>query len=502
MFFEKKIEERSQKKECFWMVVMALLMVSCIKDPAPSTKPFQLLKEKEKISVGTDCVTLIGEYAYSGVIDGMKLRVSDEEHLYGSDDYEVTLNGNSFFVEVTGLQPSTLYYYKYIVDYGSVTDWYSDIYTFTTASDEIHLPVLATVQVTGVGTMAASCLCQVVDDGGAEVTERGACWDTRPHPDNTSHVFANGGGLGEYTVDMTGLEPNTIYYVRAYAKNSKGIGYGEELSFTTQEVLEAPLGCLNGLFTVSEERQVWFSQGNLQYHPLLSEWGFAEYQPLYIGDGNTQIGPDYDGWIDLFGWGTSGFDHGAVCYQPWSTSPDVEKYHAYGSWEYNLNDQTGQADWGYGIEVEEGQEAHPFRTLSSDEWEYLFHERSTASGIRFARAQVGGVNGFLLLPDHWSSSMYYLNNVNQEEASYGSNTMTLATFEDLESNGAVFLPAAGRRTDDEVWDVGSYGWYWSSSAYGERKALSLYFKEDYLGTQSANRSTGCAVRLVYDCPVR
>ena len=52
--------------------------------------------------------------------------------------------------------------------------------------------MLATVQVTGVGTMAASCLCQVVDDGGAEVTERGACWDTRPHPDNTSHVFANG----------------------------------------------------------------------------------------------------------------------------------------------------------------------------------------------------------------------------------------------------------------------------------------------------------------------
>lgn len=140
--------------------------------------------------------------------------------------------------------------------------------------------------------------------------------------------------------------------------------------------------------------------------------------------------------------------------------------------------------------------------MTVEEWEYVFFTRATASGIRFARAQVGGVNGFLLLPDYWSSALYYLNNVNQAEASYGSNTMTLATFEDLESNGVVFLPAAGRRNDDEVWDVGSYGWYWSSSALSERKALSLYFEEDYLGTQSANRSTGCAVRLVYDCPVR
>lgn len=75
MCFKKKIEERSQKKECFWIVVLALLMASCIKDPAPSTSSFQLLKEKEKVTVGTDHVTLIGEYAFSGVVDGMKLRL-------------------------------------------------------------------------------------------------------------------------------------------------------------------------------------------------------------------------------------------------------------------------------------------------------------------------------------------------------------------------------------------------------------------------------------------
>ena len=80
MFFEKK-EDIRKKREVVWMALVMLWMVSCVKDPAPSTKPFQLLKEKEKISVGTDRATLIGEYAYSGLIDGMKLRVGDEEHL-------------------------------------------------------------------------------------------------------------------------------------------------------------------------------------------------------------------------------------------------------------------------------------------------------------------------------------------------------------------------------------------------------------------------------------
>ena len=108
-----------------------------------------------------------------------------------------------------------------------------------------------------------------------------------------------------------------------------------------------PEGALGGLFSVSEGQQVRFSQGNLQYQASTSTWRFAENQTDCIGDGNANIGDAYDGWIDLFGWGTSGFNHGAVCYQPWSSSQDPHDYCAYGNPNDNLYSQTGQADWGY-----------------------------------------------------------------------------------------------------------------------------------------------------------
>ena len=59
-----------------------------------------------------------------------------------------------------------------------------------------------------------------------------------------------------------------------------------------------------GVFSVSADKQVTFSKGNLQYHPSNDEWCFAENQSDYIGKANSNIAADYDGWIDLFGWGT------------------------------------------------------------------------------------------------------------------------------------------------------------------------------------------------------
>ena len=59
-----------------------------------------------------------------------------------------------------------------------------------------------------------------------------------------------------------------------------------------------------GGFSVSAAKQVTFSKGNLQYNPANKEWRFAPSQLDYVGDANTNISPIYNGWIDLFGWGT------------------------------------------------------------------------------------------------------------------------------------------------------------------------------------------------------
>ena len=424
-----------------------------------------------------------------------------EEHLYGSEDHPMAVIGKTYSVEISGLQPGTFYYYAYVVDYGAQTPWQSELYGFTTAEEEISLPTVTTIEIAGVTISAATCLCNVADDGGAEVTERGACWSDRPNPSIASSTYANGTGLGEYEVNLTGLEPATTYYVRAYAKNRKGVNYGEELSFTTLENLVPPFGAVNGLFSIGEGRQVWFSVGNLRYNAANHEWGFAEDQFRCEGESNNNIAEDYTGWVDLFGWSTSGFEHGAVCYQPWSTDLDYTLYFAYGDSDNNLNDQSGQADWGYGVALEEGDElTHPWHTLTDEEWNYLFHGRNTPSGIRFVKANVEGMNGVLVLPDDWSTSAYVLNSINQDGASFTSNTITYSAFSlYLEPNGAVFLPAAGRRSGTEAEEIGVCGYYWSATAASLKRAFSVMFDIDLIDVGTTlSRSRGYSVRLVRD----
>ena len=201
----------------------------------------------------------------------------------------------------------------------------------------------------------------------------------------------------------------------------------------------------------------------------------------------------------MFGWGTSGYNHGANCYQPWSTSQTNSDYYAYGNSSYNLFDQTGQADWGYNAISNGGnQENLGWRTLTTQEWQYLFNTRSTLSGIRYAKANVNNVNGVILLADDWNSSYYTLNSANTSAANYTTNTITATQWATLEQHGAVFLPAAGYRYGTSVNAAGSYGVYWSSSYNDSGSAWNVYFSDSYLyAGNGSRRYYGQSVRLVF-----
>lgn len=102
------------------------------------------------------------------------------------------------------------------------------------------MPTLTTTAVTDVTTTGASTGGNITDDGGAEVTARGVCWGTSANPSVTgTSKTSNGVGTGSFTATITDLTPNTLYYVRAYATNSEGTAYGNEVSFTTDEVVGA-----------------------------------------------------------------------------------------------------------------------------------------------------------------------------------------------------------------------------------------------------------------------
>ena len=353
------------------------------------------------------------------------------------------------------------------------------------------LPTVTTNNVINITATSATCGGYIISDGGFEVTARGVCWSTSQNPTiNDSHT-SDGSGTGSFTSSLNNLSDHTIYYVRAYATNYYGTKYGPQ-----KEFLAKYPGTLSGVFSVSDTQQVCFSQGNLQYQASTNSWLFAANQYDYIGNDNCHISSSYNGWIDLFGWGTSGYNHGAVCFQPYSTSTNQDDYLAYGNDQYNLYDQTGMADWGYNAIVNGGNTTNMWRTLTGDEWTYVFITRSTPSGIRYAFAQVNGVNGIILLPDDWSNSIYNLNNTNTSTVSFATNTITKTNWSILESAGAVFLPAAGYRNGTGLQDV-HMGCYWSAS----RGARAVYFNDGISGSLNPNnldrRNYGQSVRLVW-----
>lgn len=237
-------------------------------------------------------------------------------------------------------------------------------------------------------------------------------------------------------------------------------------------------GKLNGLFSVSKTKKVQFSQGNLQYQASTNTWRFAENQWDFCGKNNENISPTYDDWIDLFGWGTG----------------DNPTKHS-----KNNNDYRSYTDWGESLL---SNSANIWHNLTIEEWEYVFDRRNTDSGIRFVKAVVNNVNGIILFPDDWEVNMYELTNINNSSSSFLSNNISKNDWiGSFETNGAVFLPAAGYREYDITSFINVSGEYWSSSChdYRDNSIYRVFFNNAYLNTCYFHFAcTGLSVRLVSD----
>ena len=266
-------------------------------------------------------------------------------------------------------------------------------------------------------------------------------------------------------------------------------------------------GAIDGKFTINANGdQVYFSQGNLQYFCSITspQWRFAEHQYDYVTFDGDAYSENSNKWIDLFGWGTSGWDNGNICYRPWDTWYDEMGGISYGPHDggYSLTGIYANADWGvYNMISNGGNQAGLWRTLSMDEWAYVFNSRSTTSGILYAKACVNDINGVILLPDDWNISYCDLSSTNTNNSSFNSNVITASQWVILEQHGAVFLPAAGIRSGTLSGNVGSHGCYWSSSFsdYNNSDARAVCLWDLYLSPLgNYGRSTGLSVRLVHD----
>ncbi|MBP5583482.1 MAG: hypothetical protein J6X43_05965, partial [Bacteroidales bacterium] len=260
-------------------------------------------------------------------------------------------------------------------------------------------------------------------------------------------------------------------------------------------------GALLSKFSVGPDKQVVFSQGNLQYRRggehLTAEgtmapgtWRFAEHQFDAVGGevlnekGNDEAGisgnvyyngvkcdnflsvdENYEGWFDLFGYATSGWDNGKNVYQPGQFTDGKSTPS-----DYLIRDLTGankNADWGiYNAISNGGNTPEQWRTLTKEEWLYLIYDRTNASDL-FAPGIIhldapteDGVEymyGIIVLPDDWTScpagcSIVTTKSLSGTTYSYTKgfdisyeyrNEYTEAQWAAMQSYGAIFLPCAG-----------------------------------------------------------
>ena len=252
----------------------------------------------------------------------------------------------------------------------------------------------------------------------------------------------------------------------------KSFGYSVRLVQPYEEPAPAPESKdLTGRFSVAADKQVIFSQGNLQYLCSKSRWQFAGNQYDMVGEGNANIALTYKGLIDLFGWGTGN--------NPTENSKQNSSYGSFTDWTTNTIVNGGDETW---------------LTLSADEWDYLLNSRPN-SASKQGQAVVNDVKGYILLPDNWTCPAGI--SFSAIPNNYTTNIYTLDQWTQMEDAGAVFLPAAGSRygTDINAIEAGN-GYYWTGDlAEDEDMAKAVTFTAyTRLNISSGTYSMGYSIR--------
>ena len=280
------------------------------------------------------------------------------------------------------------------------------------------------------------------------------------------------------------------------------------------EVIET--GMLSGEFSVnSSGGKVCFSKGNLQYQASANKWQFAANQYDYIGSDNANIGSSYSGWIDLFGWGATGYWDNRSQLNTDETPKYQKNYQAYSTSKSDISGGAGFNNYGYGPDYKIGETTYSYnlsvehrsdwgynainagdnltsgwRTLTNDEWGYLFGNSTERNGKYKCGVTVcGKTNCVVVAPDQCLNGYTF----DKTKTSYTSDDWVTA-----EEAGLVCLPAAGYREVTALSEVGSNGYYWSSTCYFGYAANHIKLSSSSVDFTSDNRYYGYSVRLVKD----
>jgi uncharacterized protein (TIGR02145 family) len=208
---------------------------------------------------------------------------------------------------------------------------------FSGCGNYILLPSVQTHEVTEIGTDMATGGGEVTDDAGYEITERGICWSTGQNPTILDSYTNDGSGTGVFTSSITGLIPETPYYVRAYATNANGTAYGSQVAFTTLKeavyglpCAEVPTVSYGGQVynTVKIGNQCWMRENlniGVMINGSLNQSNNQTIEKFCYQDNNTNCliyGGLYQ-WDEVMQYSTAAGVQG-ICPQGWHVPTDQE----------------------------------------------------------------------------------------------------------------------------------------------------------------------------------
>lgn len=439
-------------------VVLIFAVYSCKKDK-PSVPTITTTSVTEisytTANVGGD---LTNEGGASVVSKGVCWSISADPTIENSKTIESGESG-TFKSNITQLTPNTLYYVRaYATNIGGTG--YGNQVSFTTS--QISKPSLTTKNIANITETSALCGGTITSENGGYVSSRGVCWDKRPNPTIANSINTNGSDTGSFTCSIFGLAEFTTYYVRAYATNSEGTSYGNEVRFTTflssNKVADIDSNVYN---TISIGTQIW----------LVENLKTTKYQNGQLIGTTTPAGKDISGEnTPKYQWAYSGYERFTGTYgrlYTWYAVTDSRNvcptgWHVPTSAEWTtLTDYLTKHNFGMGLSYWIAKSM-----ASKTEWKKCIEIFGN------------GTNGSESMPYYHIGYYPEYNN----------------------SSGFTGFPGGVRFYPGIFDNMSEFGFWWASTEFNvsEAKYIDLYYNLETVGISPYPKANGLSVRCVKD----